>query len=308
MVKVQLPISKSIANRILLLQAIHGDPLMRVSSDMPDDVVVLHDALEKIREMYGTPSSGVSENGGELTLYLKNCGTALRFLQVHLARCYAGKSITLTGDHRLMERDGAPTTQTTSALLMHGESISVSDKESPYITMTRRLTENYRPNMADQLERDWSAAAFWYEYITIYGGELLLEGLTADSIQGDRVVAELYAVHFGVQTVFTKEGAVVRHQPSAVSHQPSVAIDFEHCPDLYPAIALTCERLGITLHAAGTERLRYKECDRIEAVRMHETRRDHRMAMALLVAGFPIDDIACIAKSYPTFFDQWSKM
>ena len=50
MCKVRLPISKSIANRILLLQAIHGDPLMRVSADMPDDVLVLHDALARLRE------------------------------------------------------------------------------------------------------------------------------------------------------------------------------------------------------------------------------------------------------------------
>ena len=62
---IKLPISKSIANRILLLQAIHGDPLMRVSSDMPDDVIVLHDALVRLRE---------HKKGEPLTLYLKNCG------------------------------------------------------------------------------------------------------------------------------------------------------------------------------------------------------------------------------------------
>ena len=50
MVNIHLPISKSIANRLLLLQAIHGDPLMRVSSDMPDDILVLHDALEQLQE------------------------------------------------------------------------------------------------------------------------------------------------------------------------------------------------------------------------------------------------------------------
>ena len=122
---VKLPISKSIANRILLLQAIHGDPLMRVSSDMPDDVLVLHDALEQLRN---------HKTGEPLTLYLKNCGTALRFLQVHLEYCYKGEPIVLSGDPRLMERDGKPTTQTTSALILHGEPIPVSPNESPYIT------------------------------------------------------------------------------------------------------------------------------------------------------------------------------
>ena len=110
--KVKLPISKSIANRILLLQAIHGDPLMRVSSDMPDDVLVLHDALQKIRDTFGTPNDRITppfREGQGVGLFLKNCGTALRFLQVHIAKCYPGAPITLTGDPRLMERDGKPT-------------------------------------------------------------------------------------------------------------------------------------------------------------------------------------------------------
>ena len=43
MVHLSLPISKSIANRLLLLQAIHGDELMPVSAAMPD--VVLHNCV-----------------------------------------------------------------------------------------------------------------------------------------------------------------------------------------------------------------------------------------------------------------------
>ena len=169
--------------------------------------------------------------------------------------------------------------------------------------MSRRLAASYQPNMADSMERDWSAAAFWYEYVAIHGGELLLEGLTADSLQGDRIVADIFAEHFGVSTTFTPAGAEITNQ--TISHLMAVDIDFERTPDLYPAIALTCERLGITLHATGIERLAYKESNRLEAVAHHETRHDHRMAMALLVAGFPVDDTECIAKSYPTFLQQW---
>ena len=312
---------------------------MRVSSDMPDDVLVLHDALQKIRDTFGTPSNRITPpfregQGVGLSLYLKNCGTALRFLQVHIAKCYPGAPITLTGDPRLMERDGKPTTQTTSALILHGEPIPVSENESPYITLSRRIKELYEKNsvicqpagrsvlcqqgglsgVAGLLEPDWSSAAFWYEYVAIHGGELLLEGLQPDSLQGDRIVADLYATHFGVQTTFTPEGALIRSvspkdrlstfdfeqrglstlskavcqsEGRSVFCQPkAVSIDFTDCPDLYPAIALTCERLGITLHATGTDRLRHKESDRIEAVRLHEVRNDHRMAMALLAADF----------------------
>ena len=141
---IKLPISKSIANRLLLLQAIHGDSLLRVSSDMPDDVIVLHDALQKIRDTFGTPGHRISPPFREgLEVGLKNCGTALRFLQVHLEKCYPGEPITLTGDPRLMERDGKPTSQTTSARILHGEQIPVEENESPYITMSRRMAESY---------------------------------------------------------------------------------------------------------------------------------------------------------------------
>ena len=270
---------------------------MRVSSDMPDDVIVLHDALEQLRD---------HKKGEPLTLYLKNCGTALRFLEVHLDKCYPDEPITLTGDPRLMERKGKPTSQTISARILHGEDLPVEQNESPYITMSRKIMVNGEWRKAN-VEPDWSAAAFWYEYVAIHGGELLLEGLTADSIQGDRVVADIYEKYFGVDTTFTAEGAVISTKGQCTMYKgKSVSLDFERTPDLYPPIALTCERLGITLKATGTERLKYKESDRLEAVRLHEVRNDHRMAMSLMCADYPVsvEEQACIAKSYPEFSRQ----
>ncbi len=267
---------------------------MRVSSDMPDDVIVLHDALEALR---------AHKKGEPLTLYLKNCGTALRFLQVHLAKCYPGEPITLTGDPRLMERDGKPTSQITSAKILHGEEVPVENDESPYITLSRRIAEAY-PSV--ELEADWSSAAFWYEYIAIHGGELILEGLREDSLQGDRIVADIYAEHFGVQTSFSKGRVLVKSYQCP--RKVLSSIDFSHCPDLYPAVALTCEKLGIELKATGIDNLRHKESDRLEAVRLHEVRNDHRMAMALMCADYPVseEEQACIAKSYPTFVEQFT--
>ena len=275
---------------------------MRVSSDMPDDVIVLHDALETLQEY---KKSKIENRKSKIVLYLKNCGTALRFLQVHLAKCYPGEPIALTGDPRLMERDGKPTTQTTSALILHGESIPVSPNESPYITMSRRLASLYRPYMVDTIEADWSAAAFWYEYVAIHGGSFLLEGLKQDSLQGDKIVADIYAKYFGVETEFVPEGARIK-KSSIFNLQSSISLDFERTPDLYPPIALTCERLGIELQATGIENLRFKESDRIEAVQKHEVRNDHRMAMSLMAADFPVSesDQQCIVKSYPKFAES----
>jgi hypothetical protein len=202
-----------------------------------------------------------------------------------------------------MERDGKPTSQTTSALILHGEDIPVDPNESPYIAMSRRIAETY-PKV--DLEADWSAAAFWYEYIAIHGGSLTLEGLKKDSLQGDKVVADIYARHFGVTTTFTPFGIEITL--GVKRGQNGVILDFSPYPDLYPSVALACERLGIELQATGIENLRHKESDRIEAVQKHEVRNDHRMAMALMCADFPvsIEEQACIAKSYPEFSIQFS--
>ncbi len=319
MAAVKLPISKSIANRLLLLQAIHGDSLMPVSSDMPDDVIVLHDALQKIRDVYGVPGSLPSGRAGVgLTLHLKNCGTALRFLQVHLEKCYPDAPVELTGEPRLMERAGKPTTQTTSARILHGEDIPEEKNESPYITMSRRVKEMYDNNSLPSregsglgIESDWSAAAFWYEYVAIHGGELLLEGLKRDSLQGDKMVAQIYNRYFGVITSYLPDGVKISKSSVPVRDQV-VAIDFENIPDLYPAIALTCERLNLTFQATGTSRLRFKESNRLRSVRMHEVNNDHRMAMALMASGaYPLplpegkgeEMQRIIAKSYPQFVE-----
>ena len=48
----------------------------------------------------------------------------------------------LYGDERLMERNGAPTSQTTSARILHGDVIPVSPDESPYITMSKDRSAN----------------------------------------------------------------------------------------------------------------------------------------------------------------------
>ena len=305
--EIQLPISKSIANRILLLQAIHGDPLMRVSTGMPDDVVVLHDALEALQEYQ---KSKIENQQSPLVLHLKNCGTALRFLQVHLEQCYPGEPIELTGDERLMERKGKLTSQIDSARILHGLNVPVQENESPYITMSRELAKNYSiSNIQDPIEADWSAAAFWYEYVAIHGGVLLLEGLKRETLQGDKMVASLYSKYFGVITSYTDEGAKI-YKSSFPLKYDKVSIDFENIPDLYPAIAFTCERLHITLEATGTSRLRFKESNRLTAVRLHEVRNDHRMAMALMCADFPVskEEQGCIGKSYPAFIKYFEQV
>ena len=334
--QIELPISKSIANRLLILQAIHGDELMPVSVAMPDDVIILHSALQAC----------VEQGEEELTIDIGNCGTAARFLTAYLAQ-RNGKSVVLDGVERMHHRpigqlvdalreigaqieylgkEGFPplrikgcaldkhrmvtlnnplSTQFVSALLLIGSNIQ-TNSTSPYIIITRKIIQHYTTQRNstphNTIEKDWSSAAFWYEYVALHGGEIHMPGLFRNSIQGDKVVADIFA-HLGVHTTYTSDGIILSPFASRLSPH-GLTQDFSACPDLYPAVALTCERLGITLQATGTESLSIKESDRLRAVREHRTEHDHRMAMALIVAGYPVDDTDCIRKSYPQFLEQ----
>ena len=353
--QIELPISKSIANRWLILQAIHGDELMPVSADLPEDVQILHRALCLIA------------SSPHCLIDVGNCGTAMRFLTAYCAQL-DGKTVILEGVERMHHRpigqlvdalreigadieylgeEGCPplrikgcvldkhrivtinnplSTQYISALLLIGANV-ITNSTSPYIYITQEVIKQYQLSPFSyhlSVEKDWSSAAFWYEYVALYGGEITLPNLFRDSLQGDKVVADIFA-HLGVHTTYTTEGITIAstgvadlqrsdlqgidaRSTAQRSAEEILCQDFSACPDLYPAVALTCERLGIELHATGVESLPLKESDRLRAVREHRTDADHRMAMALLVAGYEVEDTACISKSYPQFIEQWKSV
>ena len=332
--RIELPISKSIANRLLILQATHGDELMPVSDSMPDDVRIMSKAIRLLGERR------------EARIDLGNCGTAMRFLTAYCAQLEGqttildgvermhhrpigqlvdalreiGADIEYLGEegfpplrikgcildkHRIVTINNPQSTQFVSALLLIGANVQ-TDSTSPYIYITQEVIKQYQLSPFSyhlSVEKDWSSAAFWYEYVALHGGEITLLGLSRDSLQGDKVVADIFA-HLGVRTTYTAEGVVISSSPL---HPTPYTLhhDFSACPDLYPAIALTCERLGVELHATGVESLPLKESDRLRAVAEHRTDADHRMAMALLIAGYKVDDTACISKSYPNFIEHF---
>lgn len=349
---ISLPLSKSIANRLLILQARAGMPLLPIGDDSPDDVRILHDALAKLAEETATPP----------IIDVDNCGTAMRFLAAYCA--LANKPALLTGCPRMLQRpigqlvdalrslgadieytgqQGFPplrilpntkplpdtprvvlhhpqSSQFVSALLLMGVEVETNSL-SPYIAMTKQCVaqlSTLNSQHSTIIERDWSSAAFWYEWVALHGGELLLQGLTDNSMQGDRVVADLFEP-LGVSTTFTPEGALITNTRASVCSVSTTNFDtpspagkvgeslpvyFSSCPDLYPAVAITCEQLGIPLQATGTDSLRIKESDRLQAVAERKTYGDHRIAMALLAADLPCDNTDCIKKSYPTFLSQ----
>ena len=316
---VDLPINKSLANRILIRQALCGDRLLPISVSMPQDVQILHQALQDIEQ--DKPEIDVD-----------NCGTAMRFLTAYLAQ-YEGKRVTLVGCERMhqrpigqlvealqslgasityLQKEGFPplliegkkldktkpitlndplSTQFISALLLIGVNVQ-TNCQSSYITMTKQVLKG-----RNVLEKDWTSASYWYEYLALHDTkrQIFFPQLSYNTTQPDKIVARLFERAFGVKTVFEKEGCRIRK--TNAKKAIVLKMDFENCPDLYPTIAITCQRLNIQLLASGTEALPYKESNR-----------DHRMAMALLMADYAVDDTDCIAKSYPAFMRQFQQI
>ena len=188
------------------------------------------------------------------------------------------------------------------------------------------------------VEADWSAAAPWYALAALLPqSSITLQGLTADSIQGDARLVDLGS-RLGIASRFDAHG---------VSLDTSRFIDcccfnfadMAATPDLVPSWAVLMCLLERSFRMTGVRTLRLKESDRIEALRQEllklgyvlkiegedaiswygervavttqppviDTHGDHRMAMAFAPAavrfpGLIIRDADVVSKSYPAYW------
>ena len=199
----------------------------------------------------------------------------------------------------------------------------------PYIDMTLEALRRFGINVAEQkpsdesvglslavpgrqryrsadviVEGDCSAAAF-FAALNLLGGDVTVEGIRKDTLQGDRIYPEL----FGKLSAGCPE------------------IDLSDVPDLAPILFVLAE----LLHGAsftGTEKLKYKESDRLLSMSEElskykkwrdapagaprhlilSSHNDHRVAMALAIllshTGGTLTGAECVNKSFPEFFER----
>ena len=182
------------------------------------------------------------------------------------------------------------------------------------------------------IESDWSAAATIMVAAAI-AGEITLHNISTLSRQADTAVCR----------ALERAGAsiVIENDTITVAHRPLAAFTFDatQCPDLFPAlVALAAAADGVST-IYGIDRLRGKESDRGEVLREEyakigidieldydenvmriiggepvwaevDSHDDHRVAMSLAVTSLrlerelPIRNRECVAKSYPSFFED----
>lgn len=191
------------------------------------------------------------------------------------------------------------------------------------------------------VEADWSAASFFYEYVALNGGSLLLRGLksSADSLQGDSRIAGIFNA-FGVTTECKNEGVLIEKKDNCT---PLIfRSNMSETPDLVMPIVATCCFLGVSFILEGVETLRHKESDRLKSVcdAMRDMgfdvsaesgntliwrgdrciglpsgsavrdASDHRVAMAIEAAckGYRAEHPDCVEKSFPDFYKELNKL
>ncbi len=184
------------------------------------------------------------------------------------------------------------------------------------------------------IEPDASAASYFFGAAAITGGTVGVAGLPADCLQGD--------IHFvdalekmGCRVERTSDTVVVT---GGVLH--GVDLDMNAISDTVMTLgAVACFAEGPT-RIRNVAHIRHKETDRLAALATElrrvgaevfeeadgltitprplrgavlQTYHDHRMAMSLALVGLKvpgvvIDNPACVAKTYPRFFDDLDRL
>lgn len=212
---------------------------------------------------------------------------------------------------------------TLECLAEFGINVSHSDDLREYET-TRQVFRPIRYNV----EGDWSSASYLLA-LGALGGELVVENLNPQSLQGDKSILS-FLKEMGASVTEDKYSITIRQ-----SRLNPIRVDLSDCIDLLPTMAVVAAAAEGTSQFTGIERARLKESNRVAAVKeglermgievseeenaflitgspvsgaVIDSKGDHRIAMAFSLLGTvagdtTIEDAECVSKTYPGFWD-----
>jgi len=182
-----------------------------------------------------------------------------------------------------------------------------------------------------QVEGDAQSAVYPLAAAAIAGGRVLVEGIPPQSRQTDLRVLDVFE-RMGCRVVRTRDGIELYGPFDGLR---AVDVDMNEIPDAVLALAVVCLFADGPSTIRNIAHLRIKETDRLAALeselrklgaRAHAgtdslriepgplrgariaTYDDHRMAMSFALAGLripgvEIEDPACVAKTWPDYFE-----
>ena len=396
MIKINIPYSKSISNRLLIMHFLSKSTIALTHLSQADDTLLLKGILEKISNQQST------------NFHTHNAGTTTRFLIALLSATKGNWQI--NADERMNQRPITPLFEALKELgaeietycetkifplkikgqnLQGNKTIKLSSSQSSqivsaiamiapyckgglkikypenqtslsYIEMTLSMMKHHgievetKQNIIDikqgnykieeeTFEADWSSASFFYALVAIEKThKIFLPQLKENSLQGDKIIKEIFEISFGVTTTFTQEGATIEYNPEI--EKQNQQIDFTTCPDLFLPVLIADVCTDSQISYKGLQTLSLKESDRLNSaikqieklnikatikedvlsidksqIRHNnlpiliETYQDHRMAMAFYLLAFrykgiEIENPNCVSKSFPNYWNEIKKI
>ena len=208
--------------------------------------------------------------------------------------------------------------------------VDIMHNEGDYTEFFIKGGQQYQPTDL-AIEGDWSGASTMLVAGAI-AGEVTVNNLSTLSKQADTAICRALER--------AGAGIIIEQDSITVSKRDLKAFTFDatHCPDLFPALAALAAAAEGVSTIIGTSRLKHKESDRAETIRAEYEKLgievditeenimkirggkiqpattfshdDHRIAMSIAVSALrcegevTIENAECVAKSYPTFFED----
>lgn len=391
-----LPYSKSISNRLLIIHCLSKSQLCLSHLSESDDTRLLLNIINHIAKKTSN------------TFHTQNAGTTTRFLIALLSTLEGewkieadermnfrpvipliealkqlGADIEINSEtkifpikikgkklrsEKIIQLNSTQSSQIVSAIAMiapyckGGLKIEYPTNQTSlsYIEMTLSMMKNYGIDVERQgniinikegeykieeetFEADWSSASFFYALVAISKThKLFIPQLKENSLQGDKIIAEIFEKSFGVITTYTQEGAIIEYNHEIKKQNQQ--IDFSNCPDLFLPVLIADVCTDSQISYKGLQTLSLKESDRlnnsikqIEKLNIKstikenilsidktqirhnnlpiliETHQDHRMAMAFSLLAFKYEGIRienpeCVSKSFPNYWNEVNKI
>ena len=221
---------------------------------------------------------------------------------------------------------------TAAVMRSFGSEVSLEDNDGV------RISGKGYQGIEYHIEPDASAASYFWAAAAISGGEVTVEGLSADALQGDVALCEVLE-QMGCHVVRRSDSITV-----GGGKLRGIDVDMNAISDTVQTLAVVALFADGPTRVRGVAHNRFKETDRIgdlarelrklgaavvehadgltvtppvDTEKLHgatlETYHDHRMAMSLSLAGLRVAGVqilnpACTAKTYPEFFADLERL
>ncbi len=311
---------------------IDGNSRMR-QRPMADLISAMQDCGIKIKSLNGNgcpPLEIIAEGlaGGEYKINPENSSQYVSALL--LSAPYAKNDTTIILQGELVSK---PYVEMTMAMMKaFGVNSTFNNNEIKIKAGQKYQAINY------YIEQDYSSASYFLALPAIIAGKLTIPGIAENSIQGDSYILTILKL-MGACVNWDATGVTVSAAGPLHSHGD---LDLYHCSDLLPTVAVLAAVANGRTHILNVANTRLKESDRISAMAKElaklgiktiehpaslevfgqgsskfnlkedvllETYDDHRIAMSLSLLALAnpqiiIENPACVAKTFPTFYRQ----